>query len=215
MTGRAHRTVLALCITQILLLATAAESKGLFSGGGPKLGWNRSTLIGDRADAANAEPINGYLLGGFVRFGISEGFSLQPEILISRKGAEADTLRTRGTVKLDYVEIPILLRYTIPVRSSFRPTLYAGPAVAFRLHSKVEAERFGRTYVQPINDEVKAIDSSIVLGLEIKLLGDRPALTVEGRYTQSLADIEDADTDLNVRSRVLSVAVGLWFGVKR
>lgn len=212
MLRREHRVALVLCVILVALLGSTGESCGQFTGGGVKIGWNHATFTGERAEAANADPINGFLLGGFVRFGVSGGFSVQPELLFSRKGAEADTLGTRGTIKLNYVEAPILLRYTIPVRSSVLATVFAGPAIAGRLSSDAEATRFGRRVTTSVDDEVKVFDSSIVLGFEIQFPGDRRGVTVEGRYTQGLSEIDDTDSDLKVKNRVFSIVVGLWFG---
>ena len=71
----------------MLVVVTATDrAVAQYAGGGVKAGWNISTLSGDATDPANVESINGLILGGFLRFSAGGGFSVQPELLFSRKG---------------------------------------------------------------------------------------------------------------------------------
>lgn len=214
MVSKKHQAVGVLGLALYFLVGGPQEAAGQVDGVGLKAGWNITTLTGEMAEAANVESINGLLAGGFVRFEIAKGFSLQPELLFSRKGAEGDTLGIRGTVTLNYIEIPVLLRYTIPVDFSYVPTVFAGPAFSGRLSANAEATVWGRAFTTSITDEVKSSDTGIVLGFEIAFPGNPRRITFEGRFTQGLKEI-DQGGDLKVKNRVFSIVMGIYFGIKQ
>jgi len=72
-----------------------------------------------------------------------DGFSFMPEILYSQKGATFSTsilesgvkIPVDATMRYDYIEIPLLAKYTLTTNSSFRPFLIAGPYLGILISS--------------------------------------------------------------------------------
>lgn len=78
----------------------------------------------------------GFLAGAFVRIG-ALGFAVQPGVFYVTKGAKfEDVGQGSGTTKLDYIEIPVVIRISLPMH------LYAGAglAIGFKLGCKVSLE---------------------------------------------------------------------------
>ena len=108
-------------------------------------------------------------------FGI---FRLSPELLYVQKGVNGDGSPSSTAVKLDYAEIPVLLKVSLPI-PSVQPFVYAGPSIALRLSCKTDE-------VDCSSDTIKDRDYGAVLGAGIKLGGK---LSVEGRYNWGLSDL--------------------------
>jgi len=184
---------------------------------GPKLGLNFATMTGEEFEPSSPNAstsfnyIPGGIVGGFVTIRWDGRWAIQPEVLFSQKGTEwedvtvrNDTTSTRTTqIEVDYVEIPVLVKFTIPRTGRFEPFFYAGPAIAFKTVSSLQYEaivdRAGTkishydNYSSCIyNAKSVIIEGTIGIGVDWKLGSNR--LTVEGRYTRSYkAVFEDVD----------------------
>jgi len=77
--------------------------------------------------------IFGYLGGAFVRYDLSDRFSLEGEVLYVTKGGEEniDNSPEEAADRLDlaYFEFPLLLRFSLSTRG-VRPSLFVGPSIA-------------------------------------------------------------------------------------
>src|SRR5215208_5394330 len=62
-------------------------------------------------------------------------WATQVEVLYSMKGMKSlsETSSNTATFKLDYIEIPLMLRGGVPMSGRVRPLVYAGPALNFRI----------------------------------------------------------------------------------
>jgi hypothetical protein len=73
------------------------------------------------------------------------GFGFMPAILYSQKGATLTSsvledgvpVNIDATMKYDYIEIPVLVRYTLETHTSFRPFLLAGPYLGILVSSRM------------------------------------------------------------------------------
>jgi hypothetical protein len=116
--GRAYLTIFSAMKKTILSLALLAGAAGVANAQtgvkyGIKGGFNGSTFSG--ADSKGSEYKAGFAAGVFANFGITDNFSVQPEVLFSQKGASVDNFQgvSANTLKstLSYIDVPILLRY--------------------------------------------------------------------------------------------------------
>jgi hypothetical protein len=197
--------------------SSAAEIKG-----GIKIGLNLANLTGDAmADlddylGENIKSKLGFCLGGFVTYHINEMFAVQPEVLITMKGARYKE-EIRGEIlkvwiNLTYLEIPVLAKITLPTLGIVKPSLYAGPALAIKLSGKVKAESEGVTVEVDVED-MKGIDLGLVIGAGIdwgKSVFGVGKLAVDLRYTLGLSTISEFEND-DVKNGAFSLMVGLSF----
>ncbi|MEJ2719879.1 MAG: porin family protein, partial [bacterium] len=166
-----------------LVMANPADAERV--GGGFKAGMNIATLSGDEADAADVESVTGLIAGGYLRIELSDHFALQPELLFSRNGAKGDTLGLEGTVTLDYIEVPVLLRYSLGHAGRFTQRLFAGPSIRGRLSAEAEADN---GYVRSLDTLVRPFDFGVVFGADFGILLGRPEFTLEVRYLLGLTN---------------------------
>ena len=127
---------------------------------------------------------------------------IQPELLYVQKGVAGDGSPSSDAPRLDYAEIPVLLKLTLPV-PVVQPFVYAGPSIGLRLSCKVgEAACAGGL--------VKSTDFGAALGGGIRL-GGAKGLTLEGRYMWGLKDIHNVTAGVETRTRTFLVLAGVTF----
>ena len=150
--------------TRFLLVSTA--TLGLVSIGGPaaagsmagygfRTGVAASSLLGDFDDTVGSDARTGFSAAMFCRFPLTHVLSIQPELGWTSKGDQGEldftyvppsgpptpvTIGNSFEHRIDYLEIPVLLRIGAPNGSAFEPYLLVGPGVAFRTGSDMEVE---------------------------------------------------------------------------
>ncbi|WP_276498688.1 porin family protein [Pontibacter litorisediminis] len=135
--------------------------------------------------------------GVFAQFGLSDFFSLQPELLYSRKGFE----RQDSVYRFDYLEVPVLAVFNI----SDNLSVHLGPQVGVMVSAKVEDEEID---LEPYN----TFEYGLAAGLEGKL--DR--FRLGARYAHGFADLRKqndsgASIDEDIKNGVIQVYVGISF----
>ncbi len=144
----------------------------------------------------DVESIISFQAGVFCSIDISKNFALQPEIYYVMRGTRASktiehTPRDyKATLKIDYIEIPILLTYKMPLGNSITPILLVGPYIGFNL----SAHNFGEFLFQDVIEmDYRSVISTQYLGLilggglEFNLKSMK--LILEGRFSYGLSSI--------------------------
>lgn len=128
---------------------------------------------------------------------------IQPEVLYVQKGVEFDGSPSSSSdaPKLSYIEVPVLLKVTIPT-PGVQPMIYAGPSVMFRLTCSFAGV--------DCKNLVKSTDYGAVLGGGLRFGGNH-GLTVEGRYTWGLKDINDPGAGVKQQTRTFLLLAGVSF----
>jgi hypothetical protein len=110
---------------------------------------------------------------------ITDVLSVQPELLYAMGGAKVNFLGFGGEIKINYVEIPILLRANARSGASARPFLVVGPALGFVTSAKQSVEGFGE---EDIKDDVDGFNFGFAVGGGVEF----GIASVEARYTFGL-----------------------------
>lgn len=211
-------------ILSLAVLASAAGAANAQTGikVGLKGGFNGSTFSG--ADSKGSEYKAGFAAGGFVNFGVSDNFSIQPELLYSQKGASIDgfpyqsgtSFKTDGTYKstLGYLDVPIMFRYNIGEDGKgFFVEL--GPQGSFVLHRRDFVEDGGGKQVGnsfTSTDDLNKVVLGYVGGLGYQITsGLQLGLRYTGDFTQVYKQQNGA---INVHNSVFQFQVGYAFGGK-
>lgn len=150
----------------------------------------------------------GFAAGGFVTFSFAEMFAVQPELLYVMKGAKSDVEFLDETfevkAKLDYIQVPVLLKVMIPTQGNFKPFVMAGPAIAFLMNAEVDVD--GES--EDIKDFMKSTDFSAVLGAGFEYpVGAKGSLSFDARYDLGLSDIDDGAFDESIDDEVFDFEV--------
>src|SRR5690606_29520963 len=172
-------------------------------------GVNLASVSGD--DIGDVDNRTGVLAGLFVTFHLTNTFGIQPEALYSQRGASlGEGEGFEATIKMDYIEIPVLLRFGIPVVGPIQPFFLAGPSFGFQSKCVIGAE--GEGVSASVNcdqfDEdpeasldTKSFDLSGVLGAGLDFRLGGTTLMVGARYQHGFTDVvKDASAKNNTWS---------------
>ena len=192
-----------LAVVLLLLVPCVAGAKSLEFG--VKAGVNYSSMSGAYADLIDAKSQTGYVVGPFLSTALGEALGVQAEALFSAEGAKAGS--GSGHVDLQYVNVPVLLRWTL-LPGPAKPFVYAGPSFGFALGGKVKQP--GQPDID-LKDRLRPVDTSVAAGagVRVDLLG--LGLIGDLRYTASLQDIYQSSDILNARKHVWTLSAGVLF----
>jgi hypothetical protein len=170
--------------------------------------------------------ITDFSLGAFMSFGIlSNRFSLQPEIHYIQKGFDARETNQGEEIssvyKISYFEIQMLLTYKLSLKGSIKPIVVLGPYLAFPGKVREIQTAFGEREEREMDDNLKNLDTGVVLGFEIHYQQKTFHLILGGYYCLGLTnisrDIQAVSYDLNendtIKNRSLSLRIGLAFNL--
>jgi hypothetical protein len=183
---------------------------------GLKAGLNLANLSGD--DAGSPDSKTAFAFGGFFAYQFSPMFAIQPEIYYSMKGA-TDNMTFEGstvdiTYTFDYIEIPLLLKFMIPIQgSNIKPAIFAGPHVAINTTAKVKAEYQGDSDEDDI-DDFKSTEFGLQFGGGVGFPVGKGELGFDIRYIMGLTTLFDVEADPDVKNSVINFNLYYAFSLK-
>ncbi|MDF9800530.1 hypothetical protein OKW21_005793 [Catalinimonas alkaloidigena] len=158
---------------------------------GIKGGVNASNFYSNEVGDQNVRL--GFNVGVFTEIAVSEGFSLQPELLLSTKGNRAtygnddgvlDFVDAEGEVKtnLTYLDIPILAKVTLGETLN----LHVGPYASYLLGANVSTDGDLADGSEELDrDNFKSWDYGLAAGIGV----DLEAVSIGARYNLGLTEI--------------------------
>ena len=223
---------IALVLTVTMVLATVSANAQKPIKFGFKGGINSAKFVGD--DTGGLDGRTGIIGGLFANLKLAKGFSLQPELLYAQKGAKGpmtvESIPVDATIQMDYIEIPVLLKYNLGGRGSLSPFLIGGVAFSTIKSSKTKASVVGLPLLTGESDNFneRSSDIGIVVGGGIDLSMGLTRISAELRFTAGTKPIWNdiqgvtvpndqwsyADADgkaLDMKNSAVSVMVGLMF----
>jgi hypothetical protein len=139
-------------------------------------------------------------------------FALQPEALVTSKGAKAPA--DDGGLRLTYAEVPVLLRVNLVRSGVVQPHLYAGPYAGYRINCRLEGSDTASCDDTPeVTTRTVDVGGIVGGGLTFGLAGLRA--TVGARYgfgVSKFADFDFDDVRRSAKNGAYAVYVGLGFG---
>ena len=191
-----RKTLFSTLIIVLVGFGTAYSQAGLRLG--LKGGLNFANL-----DVDGASSRTGYHLGAFATIKITK-LAIQPEIIFSSQGAEQDFLGEDLQSKINYVNIPILLKLYLAAGLN----LQIGPQFGFLVSGDQDVvDQVGNKVTQDAKDFYKGSDVSLGLGAgwDLPIAG----LVLDARYNLGLSDINDTQVDETVRNQVFQLSLGI------
>lgn len=163
----------------------------------PKVGVN----IANITDADDADPRIGLAAGAEFEYGLTDNIGLSAGVLYSMQGAKTTEDGADCTLKLDYLNVPILANFY--VAKGFAVKLGVQPG--FKLSSKAKAKVFGASAELDV-DGIKSVDLSIPVGVSYQYQN----IVFDARYNWGVTKIvEDSDS----KHSVFQITVGYKFSL--
>jgi hypothetical protein len=166
---------------------------------GIKAGANIASLSGDDVEDAKAKvSLNA---GVFAELPLASSISLRPELVFSGQGAKASESGFDYKLNLNYINLPILAKWTAGSGGFFAET---GPQFGFLMSAKAKGDGGD----VDVKDEMKGVDFSWAFGLGYHVA---PNIGINARYNLGLSNVYDAD-DVKVKNSVFQVGLFYSFG---
>lgn len=180
-------------------------------------GVNFSTFGGDDAD--NVKTRTGLLAGATLVKPFRSGLGLEIDALYSMKGANGDEGGASLVSKIDYIEVPVMLRYDASTTGTVIPHFGAGVSLAYQTRCTVEESSGGvtasvkcSTLEEQSNITFKKFDVGIVAGAGLDFKSGSTTYTIGARYNFGLTDLTD---DSNLRNRAFQLFAGVAIPINR
>jgi outer membrane protein W len=167
----------------------------------------------------------GLVAGGFAGIQMNDVFSVELQALFSQKGTKVtgtgSNSSASGKVKVNYIEVPLLGKFWIPVSDSqIRPFVFAGPYAAFKVGCTVEGAAFsgsGTDCDQSTEINLKSTDFGVTGGAGLEFKAGAQVVRVDARYSLGLTDINDTSGSDNtkIKNRAFAATVGIGFPLPR
>lgn len=173
--------------TGLMLSLLSFDAKAQIAKFGVKAGLNYANLNGSDLKTT---PIASYHGGFLVNLKVTEGFSLQPEVIYTTQGASYKNLTQEVKAQLGYVALPIIAKIGLSESLSIE----LGPQFAWLASKNVD-----------FATDVNTLDFSAAGGLGLKLTDN---IFLQGRYVLGLTELSK---DANVKNAVGQLSVGYMF----
>ncbi|WP_044401908.1 porin family protein [Lacinutrix sp. Hel_I_90] len=179
-----------LVITAVFGLSNAMNAQDVDFG--VKTGLNISNFTGGEADRNN---LIGFHIGTFAEIKLSDKFSLQPELLYSRQGSEANNF---VKIKVDYLALPLMAKYYLSDKFS----LEAGPQMSFLVNDKAV---FNDSAIPDAETDASSFDFGLNIGLGYAVSSN---LFIQTRYNYGITTVAE---NPDIKNSVFQVSLGYKF----
>ena len=172
---------------------------------GVKAGVNLASITGDNTNGIKNTV--GASVGVMADISFSDLISFHPELLFSQKGAKQEDSGFKVDTRLNYIDLPLLLR--VKADGLF---FEAGPQVGFLASHKTEATYNGSTIGSSSStDGIRKVDVGYIAGVGYQL---PQGLELGLRYNGGISDLSDPSGSSKSRNSVFQFQVGYLFGGK-
>lgn len=171
-----------------------------------------STLskTGDLYD--NDHLVANYTGGFYLLYPISKTIALEPELNYLRKGRNEITPSAANegsaNVNLDYIQLPVMFRYTSQVAGKYSLFLHTGPYVSALVNAEKKYQDLESN--KSITEKLKKNpDLGMILGLGMDIPTRLFDLELNLRYDMGLSKIDGIPSDF--RTKTMSLTAGIMF----
>ncbi|MBY0348493.1 MAG: outer membrane beta-barrel protein [Hydrotalea flava] len=179
----------------VFCLTAIAQAQGFRAG--IKAGGNLTKIDGQTFDQGFQLS---YQVGGFAEIDFNKKFGIQPELLWSQSATKSATFSgifpPDQNIKLDYLTIPVLLRYNVGKLVTFN----LGPQFGILLNKNDNLLVNGQ-------NAFKSGDFAMVGGVQLNF----NVLRIYGRYAVGLNNLNDVSNQNNWKSQQIQMGMGFRF----
>jgi len=175
----------------------------------PKAGINLATMTNDN----EAKTRIAFVAGAELEYQVSPLLSVSAGALYSQQGSDADSQGMNGTVKMDYINLPILANYYVTKGFAVKVGIQPG----FLVNDKVKVSANGVSaevglkeayQAAGIDVDISSFDFAIPLGISYEF----NHVVLDARYNLSVAKAISAYGE-STKHSVFQITVGYKFGL--
>ena len=196
----------------LALTADAASAQQLTFGARGGVAMATADVEGSFVDSNDVESISNLFFGILGTVDVSKNFGLQTEVWYTKKGFD----EKGGPLKLrvNYVEIPVILVARIPGRIS--PRLYAGAVLGLESGCTVTTASASDRDCERVEDSprTKGADTGLIFGGGVKGDVGLGSILLDVMYNYGLTNIaEFSPTVVTIKNRTLYLSAALVFPI--
>lgn len=198
---------LAVLLTAVLLPQT------LSAGFGIKGGYALSKFSITSVDPIPFELVNLPSPVGGIFFSVGLGpLAIQPEVLYARMGAKVEEGEDSLEWRMDYIQVPVLLKLSVIPAGPVRPFICGGGYGSYLIKATGAATIGGTTTTEDITEDFERYDYGVVAGAGLTLKIPGISFSLEGRYNYGLRNIgKDMGEGNSIKNRSIMALVGIGF----
>jgi hypothetical protein len=182
-------------LTTVVIFAASLSSQAQLVKFGIKAGINYANQTGSditvNSQNYNTDAITSYHAGLVTEIKLTEGFSIQPELLYSTQGATYKNAFEEFTNELGYLSIPVLAK----IHFNKTISLDLGPQASFLLSERNEFDA----------KNAESFEFGLAGGLSLSIT---KSFFIQGRYVLGLTE---ASREAEVKNSVVQVSAGFKF----
>jgi opacity protein-like surface antigen len=152
----------------------------------------------------------GFGIGAVVDRPLTEQIILHVEPMFLQKGGTVKDPEVTLKFKVNYIEIPIMVKYAFLINSSLVPYAMAGPNLGFLTGAKFENDAGDS---QDEKDNTNTFDFGLGLGGGVSYPYGNLTFFAETRYVFGLTNINAESDESTVKNRGLLILVGVTLPV--
>jgi hypothetical protein len=159
-------------------------------------------------------------IGIFYTVDISKYFAFQPELYYSQRGLnfyKTELYNTTYSLNVSYLELPLLLKYNLPLDWQIKPSLFLGPYLALKLSANRTLDIEGETNTREV-PAINNLDYGIVFAINTEFSAWAQNVMFELRINWGLANAmqqPEEFTDLYIDAgRVTVLAFTFMTGIR-
>lgn len=156
----------------------------------------------------------GFILGGFFQFNLTSYFALQPELLFAQKRfnlKEEMSGPVGGKLTLNYFDIPIFLKYHIPLRSTFIPNIKIGIVPSFLISAKRHYTDIQNNKEEEKITDINKFDFKFNYGFDFEWEIKKGVIILDIRFEEGLKGLGEFNTIPDQKIRSVSFLAGYSF----
>ncbi|MFU8812305.1 MAG: porin family protein [Balneolaceae bacterium] len=131
-------------------------------------------------------------------------FGIETGLYYTQKGAEVGD----STIKLDYLQVPVLAKFGFGPPGPLSPHLFIGPFVGFNVNAELDGNLGDVNFVVDISDDAKDVEFGAIFGLGADLNLVATTLNFHVKYDLG---VSSAFSGVDERNGVFAIGVGIMF----
>lgn len=187
-------------------------------------GWSYSDLTGKRSALVDGSYKSGFAGGASAELMLNEDWGWEFGLWYIQKGTKGKFENDNenigflpgsndvfdGTVKLDYVEIPLLVNVYYPVAETARIRGYIGPTFSFLARAQADGTFNGESGTRDIKDDFDDADITVMIGAGGQFELERVTLLLNLRWDIGTTNISKVpDTEIRTSTLLVTLGVGI------
>jgi len=208
---------LSVALSLLVLFGVPGRAASQF---GIRGGVNLTKFVG--ADATGSESATGLNLGASIPLITLGPLSIVPEVYYSQKGAKQFDPQTATTFEfgLNYIEVPLLAKLSIPLSRSLSAYVAGGPAYAWNVDCSISSTSTGNSSSSECGETFGSFDTAmekadrgvvVSTGLDFTIPG-LGGLNLDARLVRGLARLRTGATGSDIKNQAFSLMLGYYLG---